>query len=151
MPNPVVEQRGPDEPVHRSPLRWGLCCLVVDTPIRFRAATHAYVWKLDERTRHEYINGIALDNANALIEVIRYCGRLGIRAFRVSSQIFPLATHPLSGYHLDALPEGSEVRRRLEAARNLAINSGIRLSFHPDQFVVLNSMRPDVVDNAITE
>src|SRR6476646_7206591 len=118
--------------------RWGLCCMVLDAPIRFRAATHSYVWKLSEEQRITYINDIALHNANALIDVLHYCRSLDIRAFRVSSQIFPLATHPVSGYRLDMLPDAAEVRRRLAAAREIAVGADIRLSFHPDQFIVLN-------------
>jgi UV DNA damage endonuclease len=125
--------------------------MVVDSPIRFRAATHAYVSRLSEEQRVAYINDIALHNTNSLIDVLRYCHDLDIRAFRVSSQIFPLATHPHSGYGLDALPDFAEIRRRLDVARQFAADSGIRLSFHPDQFIVLNSMRPDVVASAIGE
>jgi UV DNA damage endonuclease len=124
---------------------------VLDAPIKFRAATHAYVWRLSEETRQAYLNGIALENANALIEVLRYCDALDIRAFRVSSGIFPLATHPLSGYRLESLPDGDEVRRRLETAGDVAARADIRLSFHPDQFVVLNSVRPEVVESSIRE
>ena len=86
-----------------------------------------------------------------MIDVLRYCDALDIRAFRVSSGIFPLATHPLSGYRLESLPDGDEVRRRLEIAGNVAARADIRLSFHPDQFVVLNSVRPEVVDGSIKE
>lgn len=134
-----------------SNIRWGLCCLVVDEPIKFRAATHSYTWRLDEETRRAYLNAIALDNARALTDTLEYCRKLGIGAFRILSQLFPLATHPLSGYGLDALPDAAEVRRRLLTARDIAAAAGIRLSFHPDQFVVLNSVRPDVVDSAIAE
>jgi UV DNA damage endonuclease len=132
-------------------IRWGLCCLVVDTPIRFRSATHAYVSRLSELQRVAYINDIALHNANALVEVLNYCRDLDIRAFRVLSQLFPLATHPQSGYRLTSLPDSQEVHRRLDAARQFALHNGIRMSFHPDQFIVLNSARPDVVASAIGE
>ena len=125
--------------------------MVLDAPIRFRAATHSHVWKLSDERRIAYINDIALHNAKALIDVLHYCRGLDIRAFRVSSQIFPLATHPLSGYRLDKLPDGAEVYRRLECARQIATGADIRLSFHPDQFIVLNSTRPDVVASAIAE
>jgi UV DNA damage endonuclease len=134
-----------------STIRWGLCCLVVDAPIAFRSATHAYVWRQPASERAAYLNDIALWNADALREVLEYCRTLDIRAFRITSQLFPLATHPLSGYGLDALPDAPEIRRRLAAARRVADEGGIRLSFHPDQFVVLNSARSEVVTSAIGE
>jgi UV DNA damage endonuclease len=139
------------EASRQSALRWGLCCLVVDAPLKFRSATHAYVRTLEPSAASAYVSGIALDNAQSLCDVLQYCARLGIRAFRISSQLFPLATHPESGYTLDTLAEGGEVRRRLQLARELAVANGIRLSLHPDQFVVLNSVRPEVVNSAIGE
>ena len=132
-------------------IRWGLCCLVVDAPIGMRAATHAYVSTLEPERRARYLADIALHNANALREILLYCATLGIASFRISSQIFPLATHPASGYSLAQLPDGDEVTHRLGEARRLAQKHGIRLSLHPDQFVVLNSVRPDVVASAIRE
>jgi UV DNA damage endonuclease len=135
----------------RSPLRWGLCCLVLDAPIRFRSATHAHVATLESARRARYLSDIALHNAAALREILLYCARLGISAFRISSQLFPLATHPVSGYALEQLVDGGEVIRRLVEAGQVARQHGIRLSLHPDQFVVLNSVRPDVVSSALTE
>lgn len=132
-------------------VRWGLCCLVVDAPIAFRSATHSYVTRLSERERLAYVDGVALHNARALAAVLTYCASLGIGAFRISSQLFPLATHPASGYRLDALPGVIELRRTLAEARHIAERAGIRLSFHPDQFVVINSVRPDVIENSLAE
>lgn len=133
------------------PIRWGLCCLVVDAPISFRSATHAYVSRLGEEQRLAYLNGIALHNATALVEVLEYCRRLEIRAFRVMSQLFPLATHPVSGYGVDDLRDAPAIRKLLDAARETAASAGIRLSLHPDQFVVLNSVREEVVASAVGE
>jgi UV DNA damage endonuclease len=132
-------------------VRWGLCCLVVDAPLALRSATHAYVSRLDPDRRIAYLDGIALANVRTLVDTIDYCARLGIRAFRVSSQLFPLATHPVSGYRIDALPSGAAIRDGLAEARRRALAAGIRLSLHPDQFIVLNSVRPDVIESAIGE
>lgn len=137
--------------MRRPDIRWGLCCLVLDAPHAFRSATHAYVWRLDEAARRAYLDGIAVHNARTLGDVLRYCRSIGIRAFRIVSGLFPLATHPLSGYGVDALPSAPEIRRLLAEAGRVAVDSGIRLSFHPDQFVVLNSARPQVAESSIRE
>ena len=149
MPLPATGSS--DHPTGPDRIRWGLCCLVVDAPLTFRAATHAYVSRLDADRRLAYLDAIALANTRTLVETIEYCARLGIGAFRITSQLFPLATHPLSGFGIDALPGAREIRAGLATARRLAEESGIRLSFHPDQFIVLNSARPEVVDSAIAE
>jgi UV DNA damage endonuclease len=133
------------------PLRWGLCCQFLDAPIRFRTATHRYVWGLDANARREYLAGIAAHNAAALADAVHHCSGLGIGAFRMNSQILPLATHPESGYRLQELDPGGTIEEAFRAAGTLARTRDVRLSFHPDQFVVLNSARPEVVDSAVGE
>ncbi|MHC5538556.1 UV DNA damage repair endonuclease UvsE, partial [Singulisphaera rosea] len=71
--------------------------------------------------------------------------------FRINSQILPLKSHPTLGYAVSDLPEGDEVERRFREAGEFARSSGIRTCFHPDQFVVLNSPRPEVVEASIRE
>lgn len=127
-------------------IRWGLCCQFVDAPIKFRSATHRYVSGLANAERQAYLTAIALANAESLSAAVEECHRLGIGAFRITSQILPLITHPVSGYALTA-----EIENAYRAAGVVAKARGIRLSFHPDQFVVLNSIRPEVVDSAIRE
>jgi UV DNA damage endonuclease len=133
------------------PLRWGLCCQFLDAPIRFRTATHRYVWGLDGPDRREYLANIAGHNASALEAAVRHCASLGIGAFRMTSQILPLATHPESGYGLDALDPGGRIEDAFRAAGETARRLEVRLSLHPDQFVVLNSARPAVVASAVGE
>jgi UV DNA damage endonuclease len=126
-------------------LRLGLCCQFLDSPIRFRTATHRYVSTLSRAARRSYLATIAADNAAALAAAVERCAELGIGAFRINSQMLPLGTHPVSGYALETLDGSGAIRTAFAAARELARARGIRLSFHPDQFVVLNSEREDVV------
>ena len=132
-------------------IRWGLCCQFVDEPIRFRQATHRHVSTLGPPAREEYLGSIARANAIALAHAIERCAELGFGAFRITSQIIPLATHPVSGYTLDALADGEVIAASFTSAGLVARQRGIRLSFHPDQFVVLNSEREAVVESSVRE
>ena len=132
-------------------IRWGLCCQFLDAPIKFRTATHRYVTTLTPKAGREYLAGIARDNAAALLAAVRQCRALGIGAFRINSQILPLGTHPTSGYTLDRIDRAGEARRSFLEAAALARTLDVRLSFHPDQFVVLNSEREAVVESSIGE
>jgi UV DNA damage endonuclease len=49
------------------------------------------------------------------------------------------------------LPDGDEAVRRFRACGAFARERRLRTCFHPDQFVVLNSRRPEVVDASIQE
>ena len=132
-------------------LRLGLCCQFLDAPIRFRTATHRYVATLSRSARRSYLAGIAADNAAALAAAVERCAELGIGAFRINSQMLPLGTHPVSGYTLETLDRTGEILAAFTRARELARARLIRLSFHPDQFVVLNSEREDVVRSSAEE
>ncbi len=143
--------RGAAAPAHLSHIRWGLCCQFLDAPIRFRTATHRYVATLDAARGREYLTAIARDNAQALRDAIRHCAALGIGAFRINSQILPLATHPVSRYVLEDLDPDGAITAAFRAAGDLARELNVRLSFHPDQFVVLNSERSEVVGSWVYE
>jgi UV DNA damage endonuclease len=142
-------------------IRWGLCCQFLDHDIRFRTATHRYVSGLAPEERRRYLADIVRANTAALRDAVEACHAMGIGAFRMNSQIAPLATHPASGYVLadlddadardvDGAPQPA-LADAFRAAGERARALGIRLSFHPDQFVVLNSERDDVVRSSVQE
>jgi UV DNA damage endonuclease len=132
-------------------IRLGLCCQFLDSPIRFRTATHRYVATLEPESRQAYLADIAADNSGALAAAVERCHELGIGAFRMTSQILPLATHPISGYSLEQLDASGAIAGAFEWAGALARAYDVRLSLHPDQFVVLNSEREAVVRSAVQE
>lgn len=119
--------------------RLGLCCQFVRAPIKFKTTTATAVLRLPRRQQLEKLETLCLANADALLASVRFCAANGIGAFRISSQILPLKTHPQAGYAIEELPQGREVVKRFRVAGVLAKAAGVRLSFHPDQFVVLNS------------
>lgn len=132
-------------------IRLGLCCLFRDEPIRFRQTTAKVLLSLSEQERLEKLSAICLDNANNLVKALDAVHRLGIGAFRVSSQFLPRYTHPVVGYTLEVLPAYEQITSRLEEARQLSVQRDIRLSFHPDQFVLLSSPSAEVTTKSIAE
>ena len=132
-------------------IRWGLCCQFADAGVHFRQATHRYVSTLSPAGRTAYLRDIARANAIALAHAVARCNELEIGAFRMSSQILPLITHPVSGYSLAQLDDDGVITRSFALAGALARAHDVRLSFHPDQFVVLNSVRDEVVSSSIRE
>lgn len=143
-----------DAPVffgHAGPPRWGLCCQFLDSPVKFRQATHKYVATLSAGARKAYLSDIVLSNANALYDAVVSCSELGIGAFRINSQLMPLATHPVSGYRIEDLDGSHDIIHAFDRAREAAKTHDIRLSFHPDQFVVLNSESEAVVASSVRE
>ena len=132
-------------------IRWGLCCAWSEEPIRFRTATATALRRLSADERLARLGALAAANAAALAASLRACHARGIGAFRVGSGVLPLATHPELGYALTALPAGAATREAFARCGELARELGVRLSFHPDQFVVLGSPRPEVVASSLAE
>lgn len=131
--------------------RLALCCLFRDEPIKFRTTTVKATGALPRPDALAKLAGLCLHNANALRAALEFCSAKGIGGFRVNSQILPLKTHETCGYDVEDLPGGSEIVAAFEDCGRFAAKEGIRLSFHPDQFVVLNSPRPEVVERSLAE
>lgn len=132
-------------------IRLGLCCIFRDQPIKFRNTRAAVLSRIGRAEGLEKLNRLCLDNAEALLASLRFCAGNGIGCFRINSQILPLRTHPRFGYAMSDLPDGPEVIRRFEECGAFAREQGLRTCFHPDQFVVLNSPRREVVEASIHE
>jgi UV DNA damage endonuclease len=131
--------------------RLGLCCTFRDEPIKFANTTAAAMARPGRPEALARLSSLCLANAAALLASLRFCADHGIGCFRVNSQVLPLKTHPQAGYEMDELPEGDEVVRRFGECAAFARSHDLRTCFHPDQFVVLNSRRPEVVEASIRE
>jgi len=132
-------------------IRLGLCCTFRDQPVKFTNSTATALGKLNRQEALTKLSGLCLANAKALQKALEYCAAHGIGCFRVNSQILPLKTHPSHRYQVSDLPDGSEIVRQFEECGRFVKQHRLRTCFHPDQFVVLNSPRPEVVQTSIAE
>lgn len=88
---------------------------------------------------------VSLGYLDAILDLL---DALGIRMYRMSSDLAPYATHPdLPQFH----GQVAECDADLSAIGAKARRLGIRLSFHPSQFVVLNSPDPVLVGKSIAD
>jgi UV DNA damage endonuclease len=132
-------------------IRLGLCCIFWDQPIKFRTTTAAAVKRLSPDQGRMKLAELCAANASAFMEALQFCSKHGIGCFRVNSQVLPLKTHPEVGYDLKELPGGPQIVNQFRKCKAFAEGAGLRTVFHPDQFVVLNSPRADVVEQSIAE
>ncbi len=132
-------------------MRLGLCCMFRDQPIKFVTTTATAIGKMKRPDALAKLSRLCLANADALLASLQFCAANGIGCFRINSQILPIKTHPTCGYSVGDLPEGEEIVRRFSKCGEFACKHKLRTCFHPDQFVVLNSPRPDVVESSVQE
>jgi UV DNA damage endonuclease len=74
------------------------------------------------------VNELGLANARDIVKMLRWNDKYGIKFLRLSSEMFPFASHPEYGYKL--APFASEV---LAAAGRVAAELGHRVTTHPGQ------------------
>jgi len=132
-------------------LRLGLCCLFKEAPIRFRAATAKVLKQYGRGEVLARLSALCLENSGSLVAALDEVQRLGFGAFRVCSPLFPLYTHPEVGYRLDDLPQAAEIVATLAQVKARKSQYRLRLSFHPDQFTLLSSPRPEVTAASLEE
>ncbi|KAL2010958.1 hypothetical protein VTN00DRAFT_3676 [Thermoascus crustaceus] len=93
-----------------------------------------------------YVESLGLANARDVIKMLRWNDRYGIKFMRLSSEMFPFASHEKYGYKL--APFASEV---LAEVGRVAAELGHRLTVHPGQFTQLGSPRKQVIENSIRD
>ncbi|KAK8066719.1 UV-endonuclease UvdE [Apiospora hydei] len=94
----------------------------------------------------KFVEDLGLANARDVIKMLRWNDKYGIKFMRLSSEMFPFASHEEYGYKL--APFASEV---LAAVGQVAGELGHRLTTHPGQFTQLGSPRTEVVRNAVRD
>lgn len=91
----------------------------------------------------EKLKTVAASNLKDLETIIRYNIENDIHFYRITSALIPLVTHPEVGYwgHREFL------KKDFEYVGKLIQNSKMRVDTHPDEFNVINSINPKVVEN----
>lgn len=92
-----------------------------------------------------YASDLALKNSTDLIQLIKWNADNNIKVFRLTSDMFPWN----SQYKLVDLPDYNQIVINLRTAGAMAMQSGQRITAHPDHFVKLGSVKPNVVNNSV--
>ncbi|KIY71426.1 UV-endonuclease UvdE [Cylindrobasidium torrendii FP15055 ss-10] len=96
----------------------------------------------------KFVHDLGVQNAKDLSALIEWNEQHNIKFMRVSSEMFPFASHPEYGYNLADVLGAPEA---LKKAGDLANKYGHRLTTHPGQFTQLGSPRDGVVTAAIRD
>ncbi len=94
----------------------------------------------------ERLRETVTSNLACLAETIRWNIAHGIGFFRISSDLIPFASHPVNRY-----PWYLVFARQFRRIGELIRRSQMRISMHPDQFVLLNAKREQIVADSIRE
>ena len=95
----------------------------------------------------DYVSELALQNVKDLETIVKWNEDMGIKLFRMSSDIFPWVTY----YDFTDLPDYDKIANILKGVGALADKYNQRLTFHPSHFNALGSPNPVVVEKTIKE
>lgn len=128
-------------------LNMGYCC--INTELRNLGIFTSRTCRLDTVREHgiRYIYDLAHKNIDDLSAIFRWNFKNNIFLYRMSSEMFPFASHPdyYEQYDFDQFHE------KLKKLGSLAKHYKQTLTFHPGQYNQLTSHRPDVVDKSIID
>jgi UV DNA damage endonuclease len=85
-------------------------------------------------------------NLMHLNQILKYNVQNNLLFFRISSDFIPFASHPICKLNWYRI-----FRSEFEQIGDFIKSRNIRISMHPDQFVILNSPNTKIVENSIKE
>lgn len=121
----------------------GLVCITNSDKVRYRTVTRKRLLQLEEVEKQQLLKQLYTDNLQRLEAAIDFCLANNIKLYRLPSGIFPFADTPLGEAVLE------ELSAQLQTTGDRVTTVGLRIVVHPDQFVVLSSDSPSVIENSI--
>ena len=122
------------------PVKIGYPCINYSVPCRsnrtFRLASYS----------KERVITTVRGNLACLHSVLEYNAINGILFFRISSDIIPFASHPVCTFDWQ-----HEFGEEFCALGDIIREHGMRISMHPDQFVLINALDPGIVERSVSE
>ena len=95
----------------------------------------------------DYVSELALLNVKDLKTIVQWNNEMGIKLFRLSSQIFPWSDE----YSIEDLQDSVEICERMLEVGKIAKDGGQRLTMHPGPYNCLASPTQKVVEKTIRE
>jgi len=86
------------------------------------------------------------NNLGHLLKILKFNLKNNILFFRISSDLIPFASHPICKFNWD-----SYFNSEFKEIGEFVTKNNMRISMHPDQFVILNSADEKIVQNSIRE
>ncbi|MFX1239573.1 MAG: UV DNA damage repair endonuclease UvsE, partial [Promethearchaeota archaeon] len=86
------------------------------------------------------------NNLNCLEKILKFNYENGILFFRITSDLIPFASHPIMSFDWQ-----NHFKNKFKLIGSYIKESDMRITMHPGQYTVLNSINLNVVSNSIEE
>ena len=99
----------------------------------------------------EKLSGIVANNFSVSEKIIRHCAAIGIKGYRISSDLLPVINHPEVNVALEDLPNFGFINYEILKVKKAIEETGIRVSAHPSEYISLTSEDDKVINNSIKD
>jgi len=134
-------------------MKKSLCCISLklqEQSVRANTMTKTKFLALERKEALSTVSKRTLNNVVVTRKTIEFCGIRNWN-YRISSDLFPLATLPEANLSFDILPDYNLIVQEFKIAADIIKKYNVRCSTHPDQFVVPASATKSVVEKSIVE
>lgn len=131
-----------------------LCCIsnvLSDSGIKFKKITYKSFSQMEKSEGLQKIGMISLHNLDVFLKTLNQCVSIGIKGYRMSSDLFPLLTHPDLCLKIDNLPNLKDIEDKLKEIKIFIKTSKLRVSAHPSEYISLTSDNPKTTLNSIND
>lgn len=101
----------------------------------------------DNEARLRKLRSVAARNLKNTWRILLYNKAMGIKVYRLTSKLIPLATHQAA----EGWDYTSELAREFREVGDLILENDFRISAHPDHFTLINSNSPEVIKASIKD
>ncbi len=102
----------------------------------FRLANYSQARLIDTVTK----------NLTCLQKILEFNIQHNLLFFRISSDLIPFASHEICDFDWPTY-----FKPQFQALGQLIKQANIRISMHPDQFVLINALKPEIISRSISE
>ena len=134
-------------------MKKSLCCISLklqEQGVKANTMTKTRFLALERKEALSIVSKRTLNNVIVTRKTIEFCGKNNWN-YRISSDLFPLATLPEANLSLNVLPDYNLILQEFKIASDIIKKYNVRCSTHPDQFVVPASGNPSVSAKSIVE
>ncbi len=134
-------------------MKKSLCCISLklqEQGVKANTMTKTRFLALERKDALSIVSKRTLNNVIVTRKTIEFCGKHNWN-YRISSDLFPLATLPEANLSLNVLPDYNLILQEFKIASDIIKKYNVRCSTHPDQFVVPASGNPSVSAKSIVE
>ena len=132
-------------------MKKSLCCISLqlqEKGFKSNTMTKTRFLTLERKSALSTISQRTLNNVHVAVNTFAFCASKGWN-YRISSDLFPLATLPEANLSFDILPDKDRIYVEFKRGTEIIKKNNLRCSTHPDQFVVPASVTKTVVRETV--